>query len=125
MKIALDEYLLDHQYLIPEILADDSISDLQFIVKPTLFSLRAAAPLMLMADPKRLTISCTFETGPTLAFLVCVAAASVSGNCGVHGLYPHPAMVKNDQKTCEFSKLISSEGFINVLDCARLACYLS
>ena len=94
----------------------------QLVVKPFLLGMSAG-----LLSNSNVTISCTFESGIGLSFLVCLAAASC-GNQGVHGLLPHPAMMRDHQGsgiaqsvTAEFSSLIdSANGSVSVFDCERL-----
>jgi hypothetical protein len=126
LPVALDETLVDvHGWTIAQARGESAkdgveVSDVMTcgrfaVVKPALVGL-AAAPLRLAADPSRLpvTLSCTFETGVGLAFLVCVAAwfGEGSGSAGggggggagssAHGIHANAAMAAADPWTRRF-----------------------
>jgi hypothetical protein len=115
LPIALDESLL-----LPEI---DSILkeqvDLRIINKVSLHGIASSHPMFL--EGSRTTITCTFETGIGLAFLVSLAYAVNPEE--YHGLHPLPQMSASSRITCEFSRLVHNDpqgSFVNVRESEAL-----
>ena len=127
LPVALDETLVDvHGWTVAQARGESAKGAVEVsevvawgrfaVVKPALVGL-AAAPLHRAVGPSRLqkvTLSCTFETGVGLAFLVCVAAwcgegpGSAGGGGGggagssAHGIHANAAMAAADPWTRRF-----------------------
>lgn len=77
-----------------------SHSDVRFIVKPSLLSLSTE---YLQKAPGTVTISCTFESGAGLAFLVCLAAWFGEVH---HGIHAREDMASTDEWTAAFAAMV-------------------
>ena len=99
--IALDESLL-HKEIIDFLVTS---KELKIVNKTFLHGIRDAHPVL--REPKRTTITCTFESGIGLCFLV--AYASVVNPLGYHGIHALPAMALCDPITKRFTECVEED----------------
>lgn len=121
ISIALDETLADSTVAtfeaIEKTLQSDvaSIGSIRCVYKPSLLSLsHPALRRSGESDTIPVTISCTFESGVGLAFLVCLAACLDNTNMNSsHGIHALPDMVKSDLWTAKFHDIESQTDMPN------------
>jgi L-alanine-DL-glutamate epimerase-like enolase superfamily enzyme len=94
----LNENVFDHL---------ESCTELRIINKTFLHGIRDANKSL--RDPNRTTITCTFETGVGLIFLV--AYAAVVNPSAYHGIHALPGMISADAITERFANAVERDSF--------------